>query len=112
MLDKLNITWQYVSRKPSDRVLGYDSLSTEMVKAHPLIINTTPLGMYPDTGSAPDIPYDGIGKGHLLYDLIYNPPVTRFMQQGKDRGATVINGLEMLHLQAEKAWQIWNGQAC
>ena len=71
-------------------------------------MNASPVGMYPDIDSFPDIPYEYLTPDHVLFDLIYNPPETRFLAMGKKMGATVINGLQMLHLQAEKAWEIWN----
>jgi shikimate dehydrogenase len=73
-----------------------------------LIINTTPLGMYPQADQYPDIPYEFITSKHLLYDLIYNPAKTSFLQKGENRGATIKNGQEMLELQAEESWRIWN----
>jgi shikimate dehydrogenase len=79
-----------------------------MMKEHSLIINTTPLGMSPNVTACPDIPYDFITDKHLLYDLVYNPAETEFLKRGKDKGAAIKNGEEMLHLQAEKAWEIWN----
>ena len=73
-----------------------------------LVVNTTPLGMSPNTKSYPELPYDSLSDKHLLFDLVYNPEKTIFLQKGEDAGAAIINGLEMLHLQAEKAWEIWN----
>lgn len=108
VLDKLGIEWKYVSRTKFSNVLTYKEINAEIVKSHPLIINTTPLGMYPNVEECPEIDYDAIGENHLLYDLVYNPEETLFLQKGKSKGATIKNGLEMLHLQAEKAWEIWN----
>lgn len=108
ILDKLGIEWKYVSRRKSANGLTYQEVDTEIVKSHPLIINTTPLGMYPNVEECPEIDYEAIGENHLLYDLVYNPEETLFLQKGKAKGATIKNGLEMLHLQAEKAWEIWN----
>ena len=104
----LNIPFQYVSRKRSNEVIGYEDLTPTLIKEHKLIINTTPLGMYPQINNCPDIPYHAISDGHLLYDLIYNPEETLFMKKGIEKGAKVIHGLEMLILQAEKSWEIWN----
>jgi shikimate dehydrogenase len=73
-----------------------------------IIINTSPLGMYPNVGSYPPIPYDLLTPEHLLYDLVYNPLETEFLKRGAFRGAIPINGLQMLHLQADRAWEIWN----
>jgi shikimate dehydrogenase len=75
---------------------------------HTIIINTTPLGTYPDTATFPNIPYDLVTSGHILYDLVYNPPETEFLRLGEQKGAKVKNGHEMLVLQAEKSWEIWN----
>lgn len=91
----------------TNRVFDYFELNEPIVNSFKLIINTTPLGMYPNTHEYPSIPYKYITKNHLLYDLIYNPTETIFLTEGKKMGATVMNGLSMLHLQAEKAWQIW-----
>ena len=107
-LQGLGITSRSVSRRKGAHTLTYQELSPELVKAHKIIINTTPLGMYPRTEELPDIPYDAITPEHVLYDLIYNPEETRFLQEGRARGATTKNGLEMLQLQAEASWELWN----
>jgi shikimate dehydrogenase len=78
------------------------------MQEHTIIINTTPLGMYPHTGQCPDIPYQYLNDSHLLYDLVYNPAKTLFLQKGEARGAAIKNGEEMLVLQAEESWRIWN----
>lgn len=106
-LKTLKIEYQYVSRQ-KDGILSYDQLTKEVIEDHKLIINTSPLGMFPKTDTFPDIDYSFIGQGHFLFDLVYNPEITLFMQKGIDQGAAVKNGLEMLHLQAEEAWKIWN----
>ncbi|MBC7747157.1 MAG: shikimate dehydrogenase [Methylotenera sp.] len=106
-LKTLKIEYQYVSRQ-KDGILSYAQLTKEVIEDHKLIINTSPLGMSPKTDTFPDIDYSFIGQGHFLFDLVYNPEVTLFMQKGIDQGASVKNGLEMLHLQAEEAWKIWN----
>ena len=85
----------------------YEDLSPEIITAHKLIINTTSLGMYPNIDAAPAIPYVAITPHHLLYDLTYNPEETKFLTLGKEQGASVKNGFEMLQLQAEAAWDIW-----
>lgn len=108
VLTKLNIPYVYVSREAGLNKLGYDELTSEIISTHTLIINTTPLGMFPDLESYPDIPYKAIGEKHLLYDLVYNPLKTQFLLQGEARGATIKNGLEMLINQAEAAYEIWN----
>ena len=78
------------------------------MSAFKLIVNTTPVGMFPNADDAPEIPYDLITPSHLLYDLIYNPIETVFLRRGKEKGALTVNGLSMLHQQAEEAWRIWN----
>lgn len=87
--------------------INYAMISEKVIKTYPLIINTTPLGMYPDIGSKPPIPYGSIGAEHLFIDLVYNPEETAFLKEGKNRGATVINGMQMFKEQAELAWKIW-----
>jgi shikimate dehydrogenase len=90
--------------------LSYDQLSASVIESHTLIINTSPLGMYPNTNEAPPIAYEGITAQHHLYDLVYNPTETLFMKNGLTKGATVQNGLDMLHIQAEESWAIWNAK--
>jgi len=108
VLDHLGIPYQNVSRTPGQRTLTYEELTEEMIGEHLVIVNTTPVGQFPLADACPSIPYSGIGSRHLLFDLVYNPAETKFLLLGKERGATVQNGLEMLHLQAEAAWDIWN----
>lgn len=108
VLNQLNIEYVYVSREAGINKLGYEELTSEIMSTHTLIINTTPLGMFPDVESFPEIPYHTIGEKHLLYDLVYNPVKTQFLLQGEARGATIKNGLEMLVNQAEAAYKIWN----
>ena len=93
--------------KHKEFCITYEEITPEIMKQYTVIVNTTPLGMYPHIDTCPDIPYDLITSGHLLYDLLYNPDETLFMKKGKERGATVKNGLEMLLLQAFAAWEIW-----
>ena len=88
--------------------LTYAQLTDKIIKDHQLIINTTPLGMFPNIDSMPDIPYGALTSNHLLFDLVYNPIETRFLKMGKQAGSKTISGLEMLHLQALAAWEIWN----
>lgn len=106
VLNSLSIDFQIVSRR--EGFLNYQDLNQEIVETHTLIINTTPLGMSPNLDACPDIPYEFIGSDHILYDLVYNPEKTLFLQKGESQGATIKNGLEMLHLQAEKSWEYWN----
>lgn len=108
-LKSLGIEPQYVSRQTSDnRILTYAQLTEEVIREHTVIVNTTPLGMHPKTEDCPDIPYHLLTKQHLLYDLVYNPETTLFMEKGMAQGAVVKNGLEMLEKQALAAWEIWN----
>lgn len=108
-LNELGISFQYVSRKLSKNVgFSYDTLTENDVKNHQIIINCSPVGTFPNIDHCPNIPYNGIGQDHILFDLIYNPEETLFLNKGKQNGATTINGLKMLELQAEKAWSIWN----
>lgn len=96
-----------VSRTPGKADLAYGELTPEIIDAHRVIVNCTPAGMYPRTDEAPPLPYGLLGPGHLLYDLVYNPEETLFMRRGRARGATVKNGLDMLRLQAEAGWRLW-----
>ena len=108
-LANLGIEATFVSRtKKSNDILTYQELTPEIMQEHTVIVNTTPLGMYPNVDACPDIPYDQLTPNHLLYDLLYNPHETLFMKKGMERGATVKNGLEMLLLQAFVSWEIWN----
>lgn len=107
-LKNLGIEPTYVSRIPQHPDhLSYGQLTPDVMATHQVIVNATPLGMYPKVDACPDIPYDLLTPDHLLYDLIYNPDETLFMKRGKAQGATVKNGLEMLLLQAFAAWEIW-----
>jgi shikimate dehydrogenase len=109
VLKKRGISFEVVSRHlHHGSTLTYADLTPGIVRSHTLIINTTPLGTFPNTGDCPDIPYEGISSKHLLYDLVYNPPETVFLQKGKERGARIKNGEEMLVIQAEESWNFWN----
>ncbi len=106
---KLGIGFTIVSRTPGDAsLLNYKKVKAATIKEHSIIVNTTPVGMYPGENDCPAIPYQYISGEHLLYDLIYNPAKTLFLQKGEERGATIKNGEEMLMLQAEESWRIWN----
>ena len=107
-LRKLGITPTLVSRTPKAGQLGYTDLTPEIMATHTIIVNCTPLGMYPDVDNCPDIPYKHITARHLLYDCIYNPEETLFLRQGRAQGAQTKNGMEMLTGQAKAAWSIWN----
>jgi shikimate dehydrogenase len=97
-----------VSRAGGPGLLTYEKLTPEIIEDHKLIVNTTPLGTFPAVEEKPDLPYEAIGKGHYLYDLVYNPPVTAFLAEGARRGARVLNGETMFRAQAERNWEIWN----
>ncbi|MFH4964370.1 shikimate dehydrogenase [Gaetbulibacter sp. M235] len=108
-LKELNIQYRYVSRTAKNDIdFSYDTLTENIIKQHQIIINCSPVGTFPNVEACPNIPYKAITKEHILYDLIYNPEETTFLRLGKQEGALTINGLEMLKLQAEKAWSIWN----
>ena len=107
-LRKLGVAPTLVSRHPQEGMLGYEDLDEEVMKAHTVIVNCTPLGMLPDVDSCPAIPYELITERHLLFDCVYNPEETLFLQKGKAQGATIRNGMEMLVGQAKAAWRIWN----
>lgn len=108
VLQKLRIDFKYVSRKPIENGYSYDELTADIIAEHTLIINTTPIGMYPAIDEAPAIPYEAISGNHYLFDLVYNPEKTLFLQKGEERGATIKNGYEMLVIQADESWMIWN----
>jgi shikimate dehydrogenase len=108
-LNDLGIEVQLVSRKKETDTITYDALNQELIESHLLIVNSTPLGMYPNTDSSPEIPYQYLTNSHLLYDLVYNPLETQFLKNGIAKNIKAVHyGLEMLHGQAEKAWEIWN----
>jgi shikimate dehydrogenase len=106
-LKSLQIPFRLVSRQATEIAISYQNLSAQDFQTYRLIINTTPLGMYPDTDKFPEIPYHFLDQQHFVYDLIYNPEETLFLQKAKMQGAKTKNGLEMLYLQAEAAWKIW-----
>ena len=107
-LRKLGITPTLVSRTPKEGMFGYEELNAEIMDTHSIIVNCTPLGMYPDIDSCPPIPYTLIFAQHLLFDCVYNPEETLFLRKGKEQGATIQNGIGMLIGQAKEAWKIWN----
>lgn len=108
-LKKLDIAYTFVSRNSSDtHPITYISLSESDIQNHLIVINCTPLGTHPNIDDCPKIPYQALSNKHILYDLIYNPEQTKFLQLGKAKKATTINGLQMLIFQANKAWEIWN----
>ncbi len=107
-LNLRNIPYQIVSRTAGERRCSYAELNAEIVKEYHLIINTTPLGTFPNNETFPDIPYHFLTSEHFLFDLVYNPEETTFMSKGKQHGANVKNGYEMLVYQAERSWELWN----
>lgn len=107
VLDKLGIFSQLVSRTKKNGVITYDSLEATKFKAYNIVINTTPLGTYPNIQTCPSLPYDAIEPYHYFYDLVYNPAEPVFLKNAKQAGASTKNGSDMLVLQAEKAWSIW-----
>ena len=106
-LKQLGVASTFVSRKAKEYCITYEEVTPKVMEQYTVIVNTTPLGMYPNVNACPDIPYDLLTSDHLLYDLLYNPDETLFMRKGKEKGAVVKNGLEMLLLQAFAAWEIW-----
>lgn len=107
-LQELDIAYQVVSRQPGACQLTYEELTPTILAENSLLINTTPLGTYPKVGECPPLPYAALTGQHYLFDLVYNPSETLFLQEGRAAGAQTKNGLEMLELQAEAAWAIWN----
>lgn len=105
---KLGIAYKFVSRTGKGEMLSYEDITESTLKEYTVVVNCSPLGTSPKTELKPNIPYEFITSKHLLYDLIYNPAETTFLRLGKEQGAAIKNGLEMLELQAEKAWEIWN----
>ncbi len=114
-LDRMGVKYRVASRNPGRKgittgyssLIGYGDINQEMMESSGLIVNCTPLGMYPEIQGCPDIPWDYLDSSALCYDLVYNPPLTEFMRIAATRGAAVKNGLEMLHKQADAAWEIW-----
>ena len=110
VLNKVGIDFLSVTTKaePAEKEIHYSAITASLLRDFLIIIQTTPLGMYPNITACPDIPYQFLIKEHLLYDLVYNPEETLFMRKGLEKGATVKGGLEMLRLQAIRSWEIWN----
>jgi shikimate dehydrogenase len=106
-LKQLGIASTFVSRSLKDFCITYEEISPKILEQYTVVVNTTPVGMYPHIDDCPPIPYELLSPDHLLYDLLYNPDETLFMKKGKERGATVKNGLEMLLLQAFASWEMW-----
>ena len=108
VLEKMDIQYVYVSRSEQDRNLTYEEITPGIMEQHHLVINCTPLGTYPNIDSCPNLPYNAITEHHYFYDLVYNPTESLFLKKAKANGAATLNGLAMLHLQAERSWEIWN----
>jgi shikimate dehydrogenase len=108
-LQMRNISFLQVSRKPkSTGEIAYHQIDKDLIRSHTLIINTTPLGMYPNLDACPPLPYEFLTSSHYLFDLIYNPERTLFLQKGMEAGAVIENGSDMLKIQADASWEIWN----
>lgn len=107
-LERLGLEWKYVSRTPRDGMFTYGELSAETLDEYQVVVNCSPVGMFPNVDACPAIPYEALTERNLLFDLVYNPETTLFMRLGAERGATVKNGLEMLYLQAVASWNFWN----
>ncbi len=106
-LTQLGLQWTYVSRSKQPGRLTYNELTPQLMDEYTVVVNCSPVGMYPHVDEAPRLPYEAMSPRHLLFDLVYNPLVTRFLELGAHQGAITKNGLEMLHLQAEASWEIW-----
>ena len=107
-LTRLGLKWKYVSRTPREGMITYEDITAETLREYEVIVNCSPVGMFPKVDECPAIPYEFLTQDNLLYDLVYNPENTLFMKKGDLQGAVVKNGLEMLHLQAIASWEFWN----
>lgn len=107
-LTRLGLEWKYVSRTPREGMITYEDITAETLREYEVIVNCSPVGMFPKVDECPAIPYEFLTQDNLLYDLVYNPENTLFMKKGALPGAVVKNGLEMLHLQAIASWEFWN----
>jgi shikimate dehydrogenase len=108
VLNKFGLKVSLVSRDKRTDVLNYSDIDSRIIDRIQLIVNTTPLGMFPDVESKPEIDYKSLTRKHILFDLVYNPELTSFLKEGAKKGCQIISGIKMLHSQAEKAWEIWN----
>lgn len=112
VLRKMGIYFYFVTRFPNKvEMIGYSWVTPEIIQEYQLIINTSPVGMFPDTDTCPDIPYESLSSEHILFDLVYNPPETCFLKKGKAQSALIKNGQEMLEIQAEESWKIWKNKS-
>lgn len=107
VLQQIAMPYLIVSRNPGTNSIGYDQLSEDLMESHTLIVNTTPLGTFPAVETYPPIPYQYVTVQHFLYDMVYNPTETIFLKQGREKGATILNGMDMLIGQANASWDIW-----
>jgi shikimate dehydrogenase len=107
VLQQIAMPYLIVSRNPGTNSIGYDQLSEDLMESHTLIVNTTPLGTFPAVETYPPIPYQYVTDQHFLYDMVYNPTETIFLKQGREKGATILNGMDMLIGQANASWDIW-----
>ena len=110
VLKELGIKITSVDIEKIEGVITYSDITDELLLNNPLIVNTTPLGMFPNINTCPDINYNSLTRDHILFDLVYNPELTVFLAKGRERGSTIISGIKMLYGQAEKAWEIWNNK--
>jgi shikimate dehydrogenase len=108
VLGKFGLKVNIVSREKKEGILSYNDIDREILDRCRLIVNTTPLGMFPDTAGKPDINYKALTRTHILFDLVYNPEMTSFLKMGAKQGCMIVSGIKMLHSQAEGAWKIWN----
>jgi shikimate dehydrogenase len=109
-LKKVGIEPIFATRNPTEKNhISYADITAEFIQGHKLIINCSPVGMFPNVNDKPAIPYEGVTDMHVLFDLIYNPPLTKFLEEAQEKDATAINGSIMLKLQAEASWKLWNG---
>lgn len=109
-LESLGVEWRYVSRTPHEGRFTYDDLTPEVLREYPVVVNCSPVGMFPHVDECPALPYEALSGENLLFDLVYNPEETLFMRRGAEQGAVVKNGLEMLHIQAVASWEFWNSE--
>ncbi|MGN6292057.1 MAG: shikimate dehydrogenase family protein [Chitinophagaceae bacterium] len=108
IVQKMGLAYHYVSRKPGVHNYSYEQLTPAIMQEYTLIVNTTPLGMYPNITEAPPIPYEALTPKHYLFDMVYNPDKTLFLKMGEEKGAVIKNGADMLKIQADESWEIWN----
>ena len=108
VLKKMNVETSFVSRRKGENLIHYDAINKSVIRENLLIVNSSPVGTFPNVREAPNLPYEFLTEHHILYDLIYNPHETLFLRRGKKRNCKISNGQKMLEYQAEKSWDIWN----